>query len=198
MDNRFNDLRQLVDLESDGTLDSTKMASLEPELESSSDLRQELQQLTRLNELLRGSRATVRDGFSTQVMAALPSNPSWANAQPLGWVRWRVPLVAMFLMAVAAATLLSLDPAGLNAAASAGGLMAAIGGLISSTLIAGAGLIGASWRGVGLALGEALTLPEQLVFGFGIVCLNVVLFRMVRSGRRVAATERSGDSASEE
>ena len=64
----------------------------------------------------------------------------------------------------------------------------------AAALLSGAGLLSASWRGVGLALGEALDLPAQVVFGLGVLALNALLFLLLRRrGRRratAAATAR--------
>jgi hypothetical protein len=189
MDNVDSDYRRLLDLESDGVLEAADGPSLRAALEASSELREERRQLVQLNEMLSASRITPRDGFVEDVMASLPVSPSWSVAPVPATRPWRFPVAALVLLAVAGVILMSLDAGGLRAAASVGGVMAAIGSLLTSTLMAGAGLLGASWRGVGLALGEALTLPQQVAFGAAVLALNILLFRLVRQGRRERATQ---------
>ncbi|MBZ0114314.1 MAG: hypothetical protein K8J08_17765 [Thermoanaerobaculia bacterium] len=192
MENKDRDYRRLLDLESDGALETTDGPALRAALETSSELREERRQLVQLNELLSASRITPRSGFVDEVMARLPASPGWSTAPVPAARRWRFPVAALVMLAVVGAFLMSLDPGGLQAAASVGGLMASIGSLLTSTLMAGAGLLGASWRGVGMALGEALTLPQQVAFGAAVLALNILLFRLVRRGRRERATERTG------
>jgi hypothetical protein len=54
--------------------------------------------------------------------------------------------------------------------------------------LSGAGLLAASWRGVGVALGEALDVPERVVFAFGVIGLNALLFLLLRRRGRRRAT----------
>lgn len=197
MENMERDYRGLLDLESDGALEAADSSALRAALEASSELREERRQLVLLNEVLSASRISPRPGFVDDVMASLPASPAWSVAPVPAVRRWRFPIAALVMLAVAGMILMSLDPGGLQAAASVGGLMAAIGGLLTSTLMAGAGLLGASWRGVGMALGEALTLPQQVAFGVAVVALNILLFRLVRHGRRERATERTGSASSD-
>ncbi len=193
MDNRSNDLYELLDLAGDHALSGTEKARLEAAVAASPELQAEALRTSRLHDLLRESRVVPREGFRAQVMARLPAHPAWAPAPAVsGAARWRLPVAALLFLAVAAALLIGLDPRGMESAASASGLIAAIGGMLSSTLLAGAGLIGASWRGVGMALGEALTLPQQVVFGVAVVGLNLLLFRLVRRSRQLRAAQRSG------
>ena len=63
----------------------------------------------------------------------------------------------------------------------------------------GAGLLGASWRGLALAL-ESLLDASPLTLGLfaaGVLSLNVLFFRLLRRGRSTAdaVTERAGDSS---
>ena len=72
---------------------------------------------------------------------------------------------------------------------------------LGAALEAGAGLLGASWRGVGLGLASLLS-DSPLVWGvlaFGVLCLNLLFFRLLRRrrtggrARRGAAGARAAD-----
>ena len=58
-------------------------------------------------------------------------------------------------------------------------------------ILAGAGLLGASWRGVGLVVESwiADSIPNLLVALFLIVCLNGLLFRLLRRRRSTVVEE---------
>jgi hypothetical protein len=92
-------------------------------------------------------------------------------------------------MAVVAIVLLGRGSAGVAEAVPALGALAAIGEFAAAAALSGAGLISASWRGIGFALGEALDLPAKVVFAVGVVGLNGVLLLLLRRRvRRRAAT----------
>jgi hypothetical protein len=56
-----------------------------------------------------------------------------------------------------------------------------------ATVLSGAGLLSASWRGVGLALGEALGGGERVLFGFGVLALYLLLCLLLRRRRPALA-----------
>jgi hypothetical protein len=59
----------------------------------------------------------------------------------------------------------------------------------AAAALSGAGLLAASWRGVGMAVAAALDLPATVVFGVGVIAVNALLFALLRRsrGRRRAA-----------
>ena len=83
------------------------------------------------------------------------------------------------------------------------GLLSALAEFVRASMLTGAGLLGASWRGLGLALEQALrTSPATLVlFGLGVLALNVVFVRLLRRQTRstrllLESTRTTGDTES--
>ncbi len=54
----------------------------------------------------------------------------------------------------------------------------------TSAALSGAGLLAASWRGVGMAVAAALDLPATVAFGIGVVAVNALLIALLRRPRR--------------
>ena len=202
----------LVDLAVDGALTDEERAAArfigEGELAAQGELGEptaERRRLERLHAGLAAARVAARPGFAEEVMAALPAEPAWArNAWARdSWARgagarvvggWRAAVAALAVLVVAASALLGLGSESVGRSVPALGALAAVGEFAAAALLSGAGLLSASWRGVGLALGEALDLPAQVVFGLGVLALNALLFLLLRRrGRRratAAATAR--------
>jgi hypothetical protein len=63
-----------------------------------------------------------------------------------------------------------------------------MGGMVRAAALAGAGLLGASWKGVGLIVENIISSPVSLgAFGFLVLCLNLLLISLVRRRRPSAA-----------
>ena len=175
--------RQWLDLERTGELAEGDRTRLEAHLEGCAECRAERRSLAALDDLLAAERVPVREGFRARVMASLPA-ASWEVAA--GPVRspaaWRWPVAALSALLAAAAALLAGSSPGLAAGGSFTGALAALGDLFATSALAGAGLLGASWQGLGLVTSEALgRIPGGLVaFTVLVVCLNLLLFTLVR------------------
>jgi hypothetical protein len=64
--------------------------------------------------------------------------------------------------------------------------------MFQAALLAGAGLLAASWKGVGLVFQDVISSPVSLgAFGFLVLCLNLLLISMIRR-RRPAGAEAHG------
>jgi anti-sigma factor RsiW len=171
--------REWLNLDADGMLSGEERARLENHLATCPECRRERGELAALDGLLRESRIAVRPDFRASVMSSLP---------PAGWeVRspraWRFPAAAFVLLAGIAAALLS---AGSVAGADASGLgtLAAVAELVWATVLAGAGLLKASWKGIGIVVGDVLSSPLSLgVFGVFVLCLNLLLVSLLRRKR---------------
>lgn len=147
-----------------------------------------------LDELLATVRVPVREGFQARVMASLPA-AGWelAHRPVRSAAGWRWPVAALSALLAAAAVLVAWSspaPGG-----SFSGALAALGDLFTTSALAGAGLLGASWQGIGLVTSEALgRIPGGLVaFTLLVVCLNLLLFTLVR--RRSAAVSSGAGSS---
>jgi hypothetical protein len=149
-------------------------------------------QLAGVDALLASARVVARPGFAREVMAALPATAPWQGRRVQGW---RSALLALAALVVLAIGFLGFGGSRLAPASPALAAARAVADFGAAAALSGAGLLAASWRGVGLALGNALDLPAQLVFALGVLAVNALLLVLLRRrGRRrralVAATTR--------
>lgn len=181
MPTRDPDPLMSLDFALDGGEPSLPPAAGEPELLA------ERRRLERLHAGLAAARVTARPGFTAAVMAALPAHPAWAGRRVRGL---RGAVAALLALAAAATLLLGIGSLRLGPAGAVFGAARAVADFAVAATLSGAGLLAASWRGVGLALGQALDVPERVVFGLGVIGLNALLFLLLRRrGRRRAAAE---------
>lgn len=183
-------LRQWLDLDLDGGLPAAEKAQLEERLAADTGLRAERQALAALHSLLAQDRIEVRAGFAARVQAALPAVAPWQRSKRA----WLLP--AGLVAAFAAAAALVLGGAGAPAPEGAlTGTAVALFDFLATTFLAGAGLLAASWRGVGMGLEELFAQSEVnlVVFGVAVGCLNLLFFRMLRRRRAAAAPSPDTD-----
>jgi len=184
MDTTDHDPRLLVDLALDGGLAAAEAEALRSRLAGDDALRREEHELGRLHEVLAAGRVAARPGFANEVMAALPASAPWAERRLLGWRSVLGTLAAMLALALgvfAIAEVQSLDWGGVAAAR-------AVADFAVAATLSGAGMLAASWRGVGMAIAAALDLPATIVFGIGVVAVNALLVALLRRPRRRRAT----------
>lgn len=180
-----------IDLAVDGALPQDELHGLETQLESSAALRAEREQLIEIREALASSRIDVDAGFEARVMNALPI-PSWAPVRKQGW---GVAVAAAVVLTVLSGLIFSLSGAG-SVADPVLGIAGAARDLLVASMLTGAGLLGASWRGLGLALQQLFAVSPWgvAIMGIGIVALNVLFFRLLRRRSVGFATSRHDDS----
>ncbi len=132
-----------------------------------------------LHRALREDRIAVRDGFQQRVMAALPE-PAWQRSRSRGIYP---ALVAALLVSTLGATFLLSGLADQPLA----GTGLAIADFASTTLLAGSGLLFATWVGLGFGLEElfARSGGSLVAFGIGVLFLNLLFVSLLR--RRSAA-----------
>ncbi len=186
--------RLWLDQEVDDALDSDTREQLRSAMAEQSELKQELRQerrsLEQLHTLLRESRIEVRDGFADEVFASLPV-AAWEQRRSAWWL----PVAMLSVFGLAAGWLL-----GSTSGVQSGplGTVLAVADFFQTAVLAGAGLIGVTWQGVGIALDELLAASKLNVaaFALGVLCLNLLFFRLLRrprvSGERVRG---GGDEA---
>lgn len=167
----------------DGATSREGIEDLELEIGARSELPpRERAALARVSGLLAESRIAVRPDFRTAVMAALPP-AGWESRHPR---TWSFPLAACFLLATFAASgvvfvLGGGSASGAGAGSSLLGAAVAIGNLLQAAVLAGAGLLTATWKGFGLAIGEALSSPLRMIlFGAVVLGLNLLLISLLR------------------
>lgn len=177
--------REQIEREVDGELGGERRLALDRHLADCACCREEHRALTALRRALERSRIGVRRGFSNEVMARLPA-AGWEGSAPRAW---RVPVAVMAALAAAAAALVGLSSAQLRPGVPFLGALAAVGDMVQTAALAGAGLLAASWRGFGLAVGELLsTSPGTLVaFAVLVLALDVLLLALIRRRRPAAA-----------
>jgi predicted anti-sigma-YlaC factor YlaD len=178
--------REWLDLDADGLLAGEERTLLNDHLASCAECRSEREELAALEGLLRSSALAVRPDFKETVMASI---------QPAGWEArsprtWRFPAAVFVLLGGLAAALMvagpSTEPSGVSA-------LLAVGSMFQAALLAGAGLLAASWKGMGLLFEEVISSPASLgAFGFLVLCLNLLLISLIRRRRPAGAVAQRG------
>lgn len=172
--------REWLNLEADDRLSRDERARLEEHLATCPECRNELRERRALDDLLLQNRVAVRSGFRDDVLAALPV-AGWEARSPR---TWSLPAAAFVLLGMIAAAVLVFHSSGFGSASSGLSALFAVGGLFKATLLAGAGLLAATWKGAGLVFQELLSSPVNLgMFGVLVLCLNLLLISMVRRRR---------------
>lgn len=183
--------REWLDLEVDGELPPERRSRLEHHLASCPRCETERRDLARLTAALVQARVAVRPGFRRDVLAALPA-AGWEGRAPRAW---GLPAAAFVLLTLAAVLVLGVLSPQDGPGSSVLGTAAAVGGLFRATALAGAGLLAASWKAGGLFVSELLASPLTLtVFAVLVLCLNLLLFSLLRRRRAAHATARGRDS----
>lgn len=175
--------REWLNLDVDGVLAREHEAQLREHLAVCAECRAERDGLLALAAFLGKNRLAVRPELREKVMSALPS-VGWESRSPRTWA---FPAAVFALLA------------GVSAFAMGGGshssvlsALAAFTGMLRASAEAGAGLIAASWKGLGLAFGEILSSPMSVAaFGVFVLCLNLLLFSLLRRRRSPAGVLRS-------
>jgi len=194
-----NDTKTLTEwlyLESDGELTEAQVSELDREASGSPEFAATRNEMARLHEMLESSRIDVLPDFQSRVMASLPP-AGWSGRHPRTW--WAAAAV-LALLGGAAALLSGLSAAQLQPASPFVAAIAAVGDMLASSLEAGAGLIGASWQGIRLAVGEWLggSIPNVIAFGVVVVGVNLLLVRRLRRRPRPEAASSGSKSRSVE
>jgi len=168
---------------------------LEEHLETCGGCRSERAALGRMDALLAEARVGVHSGFRDDLMRSLPA-AGWEGKSPRSW---RLPVAVMLLLGAAAALLLGVHSAETAPGLPLVGALAAMGEAFSTGLLAGAGMLWASWRGVGLVLDSVLSPSATVALVALVLCFDVlVLTLLARRGRGVAtpAQERAASGRS--
>jgi anti-sigma factor RsiW len=180
------ELPQWLDLDLDGELPPSQRALLAEHLIACAACRDERRAQESVRARLLGGRIDVQHDFQRRVMAALPA-AGWESRPARAWL---VPAaLAVGLLAGAA---LLLGGGGLAAPGAVVGTAAALTDLFLAALLAGAGLLAASWRGLGMAVADlfAGSLASVFAFGAGVLFLNLILLRLLRRRPRRAEAWR--------
>jgi hypothetical protein len=164
---------QLLAERADQALADEQLPLLEEHLRSCSSCRAESLVQQRLQGALRALRVPVEEGFVDRVLVALPAPAAGApTRQP-----WIVAVALMLALAGGAALL----SAGAQSISSPLATLAALAEFAGTTLLAGAGLLTASWQGLGLLVASFLQASLlNLVFAVVLlVALDWLLLRLL-------------------
>jgi anti-sigma factor RsiW len=185
MRQRHDVYEEWVELEADGLLSPERRARLDAHAAECARCRDERQSLARLGALLRETAVAVEPGFRAQVLERLPA-AGWEGRHPR---TWRLPFAVFALLGGLAAALVGSSSAQLGPEVSVVAALAALGEMVRAALLAGAGLLGASWKGVGLAMRELLDSPlDVAALGFLVLCLDLLLISLLRRRRAAPAS----------
>lgn len=183
-----NTYREWLNLEVDGRLPPPRRTELEQHLTACAECRTEQEDLLALGNLLQKNRIPLRPDFKDAVFASLPA-AGWENRHPR---TWGFPAAVFLLLAGIAAALFGsghLETAGSGATA-----LLAMADMLGSTMQAGAGLLAATWKGLGLAAGEVIASPKILAaLAVLVISLNLLFISLLRRRRSApaGAVERS-------
>jgi anti-sigma factor RsiW len=184
------DFREWLYLDADGELAPERQGRLLRHLEDCAECAAEQRDLARLARALAGARLAVRPDFRRQVMDALPA-AGWEGRAPRAWL---LPAAVFALLALASGLLLDRVAPEAGGGSSLLGAAAAVAGLFHATALAGAGLLAASWKAGGLFVSELIASPLMLAaFTVAVVCLNLLLFSLLRRRRTALAGAANGN-----
>lgn len=171
-------------LEADGCLRPSEKALLDDHLAACAACRREREQLAALARLLRIEAVPVQREFKERVLAALPA-AGWESRSPRSW--WLPAALLVFLSGLSA-VLLHRAAAPLGSSTSA---LLAVLEMFEAAALAGAGLLAASWKGLGMLVAQGLSgSPLSFIaFGIFVVSLNILLISLLR--RRSPRAERA-------
>lgn len=177
-------LREWLYLEPDGELTAGQRARLQQHLAACQSCREEHRELLALEQLLAESRVAVGSDFRREVMAGLPS-AGWEARSPRSWIG---AAVAALLLSIGAGLLIGFGTADIQSAVPIATL-SAVWGLLSSSALAGAGLMAASWKGLGIAFQQVLgqSLWSMIAFGILVFFLDLLLIRFLLRRRTADA-----------
>lgn len=177
--------------ELDGALAPREREQLKASLAQDGPLRDQRRELHQLDSLLASSHLQVEADFQDRVMQALPA-AGWESRHPLSW-RWAVAI--LLLLGGSSAALVGTGSAQAVPGQAIFGALGAVVDLFVAGALAGAGLLSASWKGIGLAMGDIFAKPASFVgLALFVVLLNLLFLSLLRGGRRApsGAVARSG------
>ncbi|MFN7962201.1 MAG: hypothetical protein U0002_13110 [Thermoanaerobaculia bacterium] len=185
-----DELREWLYLRPASELAPGQQAELEQACASDAELAAERDQIERMDVLLAAELLAVRPNFRQAVMSNLPP-AGWEAQHPRTW-KWA--MVLLLALAGGSAALLGVGSARLSSEGAFVGAFAAVADLFKSAALAGAGLLAASWKGLGMTLshladGSKLT---AITLAVTALCLNGLFFVLWRSSRRSEVPSLAG------
>lgn len=184
--------RRWVDLDLEGELPEPDKARLAEIARTDDRVAAERRALESLHRMIEDDQIAVRPGFAARVMSALP-RAWWEERRSAGLPVWALPLAMTLILTLGAATLL----VGAEETGRFTGIGLAVIDFMQVTFLAGAGMLFATWRGIGFGL-------EQLIADSGmnllamigaVVFLNLLFFSLLRRPSPAAESARSKNAS---
>ncbi len=170
--------RRWVELDLEGELPEEDKARLAEIAETDGRVLAERRALESLHRMIDEDHIPVQPGFTARVMASLPQ--AWWERQRkgAGLPVWALPLAMMLVLSLGAAVLLG----GAEETGRFTGIGLAVIDFMQVTFLAGAGMLFATWRGVGIGLGELIAESSMNLLAMvgGVVFLNLLFFSLLR------------------
>lgn len=185
--------REWLDLELDGELPSALQGKLRDHLIGCSDCRTERDALLQVRLAMGEIKVPVQRSFRRRVLEALPA-AAW-ESRPVK--SWAAVIALVLVLGAASAGLVGWSAARLTPSMPFAGALSAVWDSFAMAVLAGTGLLGASWKGIGMVMGEALRASwlQTAAFVIILVGLNASVAVLIRRRRRPATAARSGNSA---
>jgi len=133
-----------------GEISARRREALDLHLRGCAECRADLERERRLANAFAAVKVAVTPGFAERVLANLPE-PHWA-ARRTPALPWLWPVAALLAFGLGALGF----AAGGESLGPAGSILRTVGDFLASTTLAGAGLMGATWKGVGIAVRGSL------------------------------------------
>ncbi len=180
-----------VDLDLEGELREEDKARLDALAETEPRVQAERFALESLHRMIGDDRIPVRPGFAARTMAALP-HAWWERRRSSAALPvWALPLAMMLVMALGGALLLG----GAEETGRFAGIGLAVLDFVQVTFLAGAGMLFATWRGVGFGLEQLIADSGMnlLAMVAGVVFLNLLFLSLLRRRSHVTESAESSD-----
>ncbi len=180
--------REWVDQDLEGELAEEYRARLAEIAETDSRVAAERRALESLHQMIDAHHIPVQQGFAARVMAALPRAWWERERSSAGLPAWALPLAMTLILALGAAVLLG----GAEETGRFTGIGLAVIDFMQVTFLAGAGMLFATWRGVGFGLEQLIAESGMnlLAMAGAVVFLNLLFFSLLR--RPAPAAESAG------
>ena len=183
--------QEWMDLDLDGGLETGQKARLATHLEKNAHLAEEHRCLGKLHALLEADRVEVCPDFTERVMERLP-RASWEKAERR-LPSWSLPVALVSIFGLAAAALLG---GSLAQESQIFGILSTVYAFLQATTLAGAGLLFATWRGVGFGLQEFFAGSQLSLVAFGAFVIGLdLLFLSYLKRRRPAEVKVEAQSS---
>ena len=185
--------RRWVDLDLEGELSQEDEARLAEIAEGDSRVLAERRALESLHRMIDEDRIEVKPGFAARVMATLPQAWWEHRRESAGLPVWALPLAMTLVLALGAAVLLG----GAKEVPHLAGIGLAALDFMQLTFLAGAGMLFATWRGIGFGLEQMIadSGTNLLAIVAAVVFLNLLFLSMLRRPERAPQANESSESS---